>query len=399
MSRGGETGAAPLRGPAPIAPQAPSDADVSAISGATSTVAAALASFNETDCYSTEASVNCYPSSYSLPPPESWAAWEAWASTMISYAQLAYSAAQNAQAAAARIASVNAAAYESAQSAGSSVGAVAVLIAGAQQMNTPQGWTWESADGSKGQMPAAASWSYNKEQEEYTFHPNATFTSTLSRALSYCQGACAYATEAVKQAQAAMPTPAPSEVARTSFSSMSRDMRSGAGAPVASVPSACEAWTLGVTVNVGQTMFSLADQQKVALSALQLAAGGRIGEPVTYLIDGAWYHFQPQGKQVSVYYCSRSPVQVSRPEGPRPLTRPVEVGSSGVGQGPGEQTPASTPNASPAPTQPPATTGASNAATTGVVTGSLVATAVVFTLVAWTLEKGLDKVFSSKVKK
>ena len=172
---------------------------------------------------------------------------------------------------------------------------------------------------SKGQMPAAASWSYNKEQEEYTFHPNATFTSTLSRALSYCQGACAYATEAVKQAQAAMPTPAPSEVARTSFSSMSRDMRSGAGAPVASVPSACEAWTLGVTVNVGQTMFSLADQQKVALSALQLAAGGRIGEPVTYLIDGAWYHFQPQGKQVSVYYCSRSPVQVSRPEGPRPL--------------------------------------------------------------------------------
>ena len=33
------------------------------------------------------------------------------------------------------------------------------------------------------------------------------------------------------------------------------------------------------------------------------------------------------------------------------------------------------------------------------MTGSLVATAVVFTLVAWTLEKGLDKVFSSKGKK
>jgi hypothetical protein len=617
VSRGGET----------IAAQAPSAADVSTISVAATQVAAAAASFNETDCYAIKYSATCYPSSQYIPPPEPWDEWVSWGQAVIGYLQNAVAAAENAAAAASRVAASNQAAYYSAQSANSSVGAAQQMLPGIQAQLAASGWTWQSADGSTGKYPLCASYKVNKE-EDFIFSPTPSFVSSISQALQDCSGAVSYAQQAVKLAQAAMPTPAPSEVSRMSFSSIQRDMlgapvqvsrggeavsasaqaaaqlqqqknalaaqinqaaanlqnawnafqqslgwstpdcsnasssgttawvtqaigyakamqaaanvadnvatamtqlvktqaaindaqaasaahlacsqavaalptspvpwrggwfagndnsatgttynsdchpdpggpgvagvtqayqyagnaiaaamnalglsapapttsaetartsfssiqRDMLGAPVqvsrggeiphapgvvpamptpppTQGPSPCEAWTLGETVFVGQTIFQALQVIPAAVS--QLAASGRIGEAVTYLIDGGWYHFQPSGKQVAIYYCSRSPVQVSRPEGPRPPspdTWSMSVGSSGVGQGPGEQapTPSATPNASPAATQPPATTGASNAATTGVVTGSLIATAVVFTLVAWSLEKGLDKVFSSK---
>jgi hypothetical protein len=386
LRRGG-VGAGPVqvsRGGEAIAAQAPSAADVSTISVAATQVAAAAASFNETDCYTIKYSATCYPSSQYIPPPEPWDEWVSWGQALVGYLQNAVAAAENAAAAASRVAAGNQAAYYSAQSANSSVGAAQQMLPGIQAQLAASGWTWQSADGSTGKYPLCASYKVNKE-EDFIFSPTPSFISSISQALQDCSGAVSYAQQAVKLAQAAMPTPAPSEVSRMSFSSIQRDML---GAPVqvsretprpTQAASPCEAWTLGETVFVGQTIFQALQVIPAAVS--QLAASGRIGEAVTYLIDGGWYHFQPSGKQVAIYYCSRSPVQVSRPEG---------VGANG------DSTPSATPNASPSATQPPATTGASNAATTGVITGSLIATAVVFTLVAWSLEKGLDKVFSSK---
>jgi hypothetical protein len=390
VSRGGFT----------VAPQAPSAADMSAIASAQAEVALAAASFNATDCYTSQASAACYPPSVGVPPPEPWDAWMTWAQTIVDYAQRALVAAQSAESAALRIAAVNQAAYYAAQSVSSSVGSARqILTTGVQPMLVKQGWVWESSDGSTGQYISAASWKYSK-QGTYNFYPNPTFISAISNVLSYCQGAVSYAQQAAQLASAATPTPSPLSsfqrvtVREATMRGAGAVQSHGNEAPKTSSVSTCENWSLGTTVTVGQTEFTLAEQQWIPLVALQVAARGHVLEPVTYFVGGGWFHFQPVSNgRVAIYYCSREPVRVAHPEGLGQNGGPTPAGTPSV-------TPAgTTPNASPAASQPPTTTGGSNAATASIVTGSLIATAVVFTVVAWAVEGALNKAFKSGDKK
>ena len=183
-----------------VLPQPPSIADVTTIQQSAVQVAAQVAAFVSNECSSASTmSAKCYPPT-SLPPPEPWVPWAVWASALLSYAQNAYAAAATAMTAAEHIAASNSDAWYAAQSAGSSVSAAAPIISGAGLMVTPQGIVWESADGSTGRYPAAASWRLNAHNGTYEIYPNPVFINALARALQYCQGAVSYAQEAIKLA-------------------------------------------------------------------------------------------------------------------------------------------------------------------------------------------------------
>jgi hypothetical protein len=266
-----------------VAPQYPSSADIAVIATAAAQVASAAASYSETNCYATKASATCYPSSAYIPPPEPWDEWVTWSQALVGYAQAALAAAQSAGAAALRIAAVNANATDSAQSVGSSYGAAEPLIASAQGMTTPQGATWTSSDGSQGRYPLACTWKVGGS-EDFLFYPAPEFLSAVSRAIQYCQGAVTYAQTAVKQATAAAPAaPPPKETV------MSTRHVVGAGANLA----ACQSWTLGETVSVGQKEFLLTSGIPVSVSAL--AASGRVTQDTTYTFDGKQYRLVPLG--------------------------------------------------------------------------------------------------------
>jgi len=185
--------AAPVvRASAPLSP-----ADVSAINAAASVVSSASASIN--------ASLAA-PPGMQWPPPEEWQRWSAWASGIAQALQAAYSAALGAQAAASRVgatAGSGSGAWYAAQSVGSSLGPVPQLLSAVAAMLTPQGLSWVSPDGSRGQYPGAAS--YSSRGGNYVFYPNPQFVAAVRQVMTDLSGAVAYAQEAVKQAAYAAP--------------------------------------------------------------------------------------------------------------------------------------------------------------------------------------------------
>lgn len=93
------------------------------------------------------------------------------------------------------------------------------------------------------------------------------------------------------------------------------------------------------------------------------------------------------------------PQQNPTPQQTFPPAPTQQIPAQGGGQHQGGWSPTTAPTDTPAPSAtptPPATTAASNAVSTGLVTGSLIATAVVFTVVAWSVEAALNRAFAAK---